>query len=228
MTTNEAIKKLNDKIEKIQVQRTKAETKREVLLSRLDSELSKYEKEYGVSLKGKTLKDTIKAISLEQKKVSDDLEGEYNRKLLVVSAIEKGNIDEANELLGIKPVSEDLDEEPAEEGTSEECANEVVEEPDEDLDEDFDDLSDIATEDDDFGIDEDDLSDTDTEDDDFGIDEDDTKKEEVKKPIGSSVDETVKELDDEDDEDDIYASLDDVDFEDFGFGSILNGTELDV
>lgn len=225
MTTNEAIKKLNDKIEKIQIQRTKAETKREVLLSRLDSELSKYEKEYGVSLKGKTLKDTIKAISSEQKKVFDDLEGEYNRKLLVVSAIEKGNIAEANELLGIKPVPEDLDEEPIEEDTPEEGINEVIEEPDEDLDGDFDDLSDIATEDDDFGIDEDDLSDTVTEDDDFGIDDDDTKKEEVKKPLGSSVDETVKELDDEDD---IYASLDDVDFEDFGFGSILNGTELDV
>lgn len=225
MTTNEAIKKLNDKIEKIQVQRTKAETKREVLLSRLDSELSKYEKEYGVSLKGKTLKDTIKAISSEQKKVFDDLEGEYNRKLLVVSAIENGNIAEANELLGIKPVSEDFDEEPMEEDTSEGGINEVVEEPDEDLDGDFDDLSDIATDDDDFGIDEDDLSDTATEDDDFGIDEEDTKKEEVKKPLGSSVDETVKELDDEDD---IYASLDDVDFEDFGFGSILNGTELDV
>jgi hypothetical protein len=210
MTTNEAIKKLNDKIEKIQVQRTKAETKREVLLSRLDSELSKYEKEYGVSLKGKTLKDTIKAISLEQKKVFDDIEGEYNRKLLVVSAIESGNIDEANELLGIKPISEDIDEEPSEEGTLDECVDEVVEEPDEELDEDFDDFSDIATEDVD----------------DFGIDEDDIKKEEFKKPIGSSVDETVKELDD--DEDDIYASLDDVDFEDFGFGSILNGTELDV
>lgn len=225
MTTNEAIKKLNDKIEKIQVQRTKAETKREVLLSRLDSELSKYEKEYGVSLKGKTLKDTIKAISSEQKKVFDDLEGEYNRKLLVVSAIENGNIAEANELLGIKPVPEDIDEEPIEEDTSGEGINEVVEEPDEDLDGDFDDLSDIATDDDDFGIDEDDLSDTASEDDDFGIDDDDTKKEEVKKPLGSSVDETVKELDDEDD---IYASLDDVDFEDFGFGSILNGTELDV
>lgn len=217
MNANE-IKVLNDKIERIQVQRTKAETKREVLMSRLESEISKYEKEYGVSLKGDTLKDTIKAISVEQKKVSKGIEEEYNLKLKVVSAIESGNIEEANTLLGIETPINDFDVEDTE-----------------DLDEVSpveDDTKDVPEEEDNFGIDEDEFSldDDDAEDEDvFGLSEaEEESSEKVKTPIGSSVDDTVKELDNDDDDEDIYSGLDNVDFDDFGFGSILNGTELDV
>lgn len=219
MNANE-IKVLNDKIERIQVQRTKAETKREVLMSRLESEISKYEKEYGVSLKGDTLKDTIKAISVEQKKVSKGIEEEYNLKSKVVSAIESGNIEEANTLLGIETPINDFDVEDIEDT--------------EDLDEVSpveDDTKDAPKEDDNFGIDEDEFSleDDDTEDEDvFGLSEAEESSEKVKTPIGSSVDDTVKELDNDDDDEDIYSGLDNVDFDDFGFGSILNGTELDV
>lgn len=219
MNANE-IKVLNDKIEKIQVQRTKAETKREVLMSRLESEISKYEKEYGVSLKGDTLKDTIKAISVEQKKVSKGIEEEYNLKSKVVSAIESGNIEEANNLLGIETPINDFDVEDIEDT--------------EDLDEVSpveDDAKDVPEEDN-FGIDEDEFSldDDDAEDEDvFGLSEaEEESSEKVKTPIGSSVDDTVKELDNDDDDEDIYSGLDNVDFDDFGFGSILNGTELDV
>lgn len=217
MNANE-IKVLNDKIERIQVQRTKAETKREVLMSRLESEISKYEKEYGVSLKGDTLKDTIKAISVEQKKVSKGIEEEYNLKSKVVSAIESGNIEEANTLLGIETPINDFDVEDTE-----------------DLDEVSpveDDTKDVPEEEDNFGIDEDEfnLDDDDAEDEDvFGLSEaEEESSEKVKTPIGSSVDDTVKELDNDDDDEDIYSGLDNVDFDDFGFGSILNGTELDV
>lgn len=220
MNANE-IKVLNDKIERIQVQRTKAETKREVLMSRLESEISKYEKEYGVSLKGDTLKDTIKAISVEQKKVSKGIEEEYNLKSKVVSAIESGNIEEANTLLGIETPINDFDVEDIEDA--------------EDLDEVSpveDDTKDVPEEEDNFGIDEDEFSldDDDTEDEDvFGLSEaEEESSEKVKTPIGSSVDDTVKELDNDDDDEDIYSGLDNVDFDDFGFGSILNGTELDV
>lgn len=220
MNANE-IKVLNDKIERIQVQRTKAETKREVLMSRLESEISKYEKEYGVSLKGDTLKDTIKAISVEQKKVSKDIEEEYNLKSKVVSAIESGNIEEANNLLGIETPINDFDVEDIEDA--------------EDLDEVSsveDDTKDVPEEEDNFGIDEDEFSldDDDAEDEDvFGLSEaEEESSEKVKTPIGSSVDDTVKELDNDDDDEDIYSGLDNVDFDDFGFGSILNGTELDV
>lgn len=220
MNANE-IKVLNDKIEKIQVQRTKAETKREVLMSRLESEISKYEKEYGVSLKGDTLKDTIKAISVEQKKVSKDIEEEYNLKSKVVSAIERGNIEEANNLLGIETPINDFDVEDIEDA--------------EDLDEVSPvevDTKDVSEEEDNFGIDEDEFSldDDDAEDEDvFGLSEaEEESSEKVKTPIGSSVDDTVKELDNDDDDEDIYSGLDNVDFDDFGFGSILNGTELDV
>lgn len=220
MNANE-IKVLNDKIERIQVQRTKAETKREVLMSRLESEISKYEKEYGVSLKGDTLKDTIKAISVEQKKVSKGIEEEYNLKSKVVSAIESGNIEEANTLLGIETPINDFDVEDIEDI--------------EDLDEVSpveDDTKDVPEEEDNFGIDEDEFSldDDDAEDEDvFGLSEAEEESfEKVKTPIGSSVDDTVKELDNGDDDEDIYSGLDNVDFDDFGFGSILNGTELDV
>lgn len=220
MNANE-IKVLNDKIERIQVQRTKAETKREVLMSRLESEISKYEKEYGVSLKGDTLKDTIKAISVEQKKVSKGIEEEYNLKSKVVSAIESGNIEEANTLLGIETPINDF-------------AVEDIEDT-EDLDEVSpveDDTKDVPEEEDNFGIDEDEFSldDDDAEDEDvFGLSEaEEESSEKVKTPIGSSVDDTVKELDNDDDDEDIYSGLDNVDFDDFGFGSILNGTELDV
>lgn len=220
MNANE-IKVLNDKIERIQVQRTKAETKREVLMSRLESEISKYEKEYGVSLKGDTLKDTIKAISVEQKKVSKGIEEEYNLKSKVVSAIESGNIEEANTLLGIETPINDFDVEDIEDT--------------EDLDEVSpveDDTKDVPEEEDNFGIDEDEFSldDDDAEDEDvFGLSEaEEESSEKVKTPIGSSVDDTVKELDNGDDDEDIYSGLDNVDFDDFGFGSILNGTELDV
>ena len=220
MNANE-IKVLNDKIERIQVQRTKAETKREVLMSRLESEISKYEKEYGVSLKGDTLKDTIKAISVEQKKVSKGIEEEYNLKSKVVSAIESGNIEEANTLLGIETPINDFDVEDIKDT--------------EDLDEVSpveDDNKDVPEEEDNFGIDEDEFSldDDDAEDEDvFGLSEaEEESSEKVKTPIGSSVDDTVKELDNDDDDEDIYSGLDNVDFDDFGFGSILNGTELDV
>lgn len=220
MNANE-IKVLNDKIERIQVQRTKAETKREVLMSRLESEISKYEKEYGVSLKGDTLKDTIKAISVEQKKVSKGIEEEYNLKSKVVSAIESGNIEEANTLLGIETPINDFDVEDIEDT--------------EDLDEVSpveDDTKDVPEEEDNFGIDEDEFSldDDDAEDEDvFGLSEaEEESSEKVKTPIGSSVDDTVKELDNGDDDEDIYSGLDNVDFDDFGFGNILNGTELDV
>lgn len=220
MNANE-IKVLNDKIERIQVQRTKAETKREVLMSRLESEISKYEKEYGVSLKGDTLKDTIKAISVEQKKVSKGIEEEYNLKSKVVSAIESGNIEEANTLLGIETPINDF-------------AVEDIEDT-EDLDEVSpveDDTKDVPEEEDNFGIDEDEFSldDDDAEDEDvFGLSEaEEESSEKVKTPIGSSVDDTVKELDNDDDDEDIYSGLDNVDLDDFGFGSILNGTELDV
>lgn len=220
MNANE-IKVLNDKIERIQVQRTKAETKREVLMSRLESEISKYEKEYGVSLKGDTLKDTIKAISVEQKKVTKGIEEEYNLKSKVVSAIESGNIKEANTLLGIETPINDFDVEDIEDT---EDLDEVS--PVEDA------TKDVPEEDDNFGIDEDEFSleDDDTEDEDvFGLSEaEEESSEKVKTPIGSSVDDTVKELDNDDDDEDIYSGLDNVDFDDFGFGSILNGTELDV
>lgn len=95
------VKALNDKIENINLQRTKAETKKEFLMSRLKSSLAEYEKAYGVKLNVGSLKDVIKAINEEKSKVVNSIKEEYDLKEKVVQAIESGNIDEANKLLGV-------------------------------------------------------------------------------------------------------------------------------
>lgn len=211
------VKELNERIEAIQTQRTKVETKKEMLMARLTSEISKYEEIYGVKLTGKSLKDTISAIKAEQDRVSKSIQEEYELKEKVITAIESGNIEEANKLLGI--VVE-------EENQIDEVESQVDEEDNYiDEDEDFSD-GDIS---DDLDADVDmDFSVDDEEEDDFGIDdfgiEDNTSHKSVKN-IGSTVDEVVKELDDEGED---FDALDDMDFDDFGFGDMLSGSKLDV
>lgn len=211
------VKELNERIEAIQTQRTKVETKKEMLMARLTSEISKYEEIYGVKLTGKSLKDTISAIKAEQDRVSKSIQEEYKLKEKVITAIESGNIEEANKLLGIVVEEENQIDE----------VESQVDEEDNYIDED-EDFSDEDTSDDldaDVGMD---FSVDDEEEDDFGIDdfgiEDNTSHKSVKN-IGSTVDEVVKELDDEGED---FDALDDMDFDDFGFGDMLSGSKLDV
>ena len=211
------VKELNERIEAIQTQRTKVETKKEMLMARLTSEISKYEEIYGVKLTGKSLKDTISAIKAEQDRVSKNIQEEYELKEKVITAIESGNIEEANRLLGIVVEEENQIDE----------VESQVDEEDNYIDED-EDFSDEDTSDDlDADVDMD-FSVDDEEEDDFGIDdfgiEDNTSHKSVKN-IGSTVDEVVKELDDEGED---FDALDDMDFDDFGFGDMLSGSKLDV
>lgn len=211
------VKELNERIEAIQTQRTKVETKKEMLMARLTSEISKYEEIYGVKLTGKSLKDTISAIKAEQDRVSKSIQEEYELKEKVITAIESGNIEEANKLLGIVVEEENQIDE----------VESQVDEEDNYIDED-EDFSDEDTSDDlDADVDMD-FSVDDEEEDDFGIDdfgiEDNTSHKSVKN-IGSTVDEVVKELDDEGED---FDALDDMDFDDFGFGDMLSGSKLDV
>lgn len=206
------VKELNERIEAIQTQRTKVETKKEMLMARLTSEISKYEEIYGVKLTGKSLKDTISAIKVEQDKVSKNIQEEYELKEKVITAIESGNIEEANRLLGIVVEEENQIDE----------VESQIDEEDNYIDED-EDFSDEDTSDDlDADVDMD-FSVDDEEEDDFGI-EDNTSHKSVKN-IGSTVDEVVKELDDEGED---FDALDDMDFDDFGFGDMLSGSKLDV
>lgn len=217
------VKELNERIEAIQTQRTKVETKKEMLMARLTSEISKYEEIYGVKLTGKSLKDTISAIKAEQDRVSKSIQEEYVLKEKVITAIESGNIEEANKLLGIVVEEENqIDEVESQVDEEDNYIDEDEDFSDEDtsdVEDTFDDLdADVAM---DFSVD-------DEEEDDFGIDdfgiEDNTSHKSVKN-IGSTVDEVVKELDDEGED---FDALDDMDFDDFGFGDMLSGSKLDV
>lgn len=218
------VKSLNERIESIQTKRTKAETQKEMLLSSLDAEIKKYSENYGVDLKGKSLKETISLILAEQSKVVADIKSEYELKERVVSAIESGNIAEANKLLGITDEEEVVvEEKPVEEEYSSD---------------DFDDFGDIEDEETDYSIDEEEddfggidgsdyADDEEDEENDFSFDELDTadgNDEKAVENLGTNADDIVEELDTADD-DDIYG---DMDMDDFGFGDILSGSKLDI
>lgn len=138
-TTLAQVEQLNDRIEKLNTDRTKTETRKEVLMQNLDKLLDSYAKDYGIDLRGQKFSETYKKIQAEAQEVSADIQKEYSLKEKVVSAIESGDIDEANELLGI-PKEED--EEPEEEVVNEEVEEEGVEKEPEEEDE----------EEEDFGI----------------------------------------------------------------------------
>lgn len=142
------VEQLNERIEKLNTTRTKTETRKEVLMQNLEKLLSSYAEEYGIDLRGKKFSETYKKIQAEAQKVSADIQEEYTLKEKVVSAIESGDIDEANELLGISE-EEDEEQEEQEEFTEvgeeeeenyleeSESEEEFQEEVQEDVDQDF-------------------------------------------------------------------------------------------
>ena len=105
------VERLNEKIEGLNTDRTKTETRKEVLTQNLEKELKAYAEAYGVDLKGKKFSETFKNIQREAQKVSQQIEEEFELKSKVVSAIESGDIAEANKLLGIEEVDDSEEEE---------------------------------------------------------------------------------------------------------------------
>lgn len=97
----EDVVSLNEKIESINVRRTKIEAKQEMLRKRIEDEVAVYEKDFGVSLKGDSLKDTILNIRREFSKVQSEIQKEYEFKSKLVDLIERGDTEEASRLLGI-------------------------------------------------------------------------------------------------------------------------------
>ena len=97
---------LNERIESINVKRTKIETQQEMLRKRLEGEVAEYEKAYGVSLKGKDLNSTIDNIRKEANKVHSKIKEEYEFKSKLVGLIEDGDIEGANKMLGIESPKE--------------------------------------------------------------------------------------------------------------------------
>lgn len=124
------VQNLNKKIEAINTAKTRAEAKVDMLKKTLSEQVSAYEKEYGVSLSGVSLGDIQLKVDAELKSVSAELEKEYSLKLKVVEAIERGDYDTANELMGVKPEADaelsNVVEEPIEEVTEVKPTEETI------------------------------------------------------------------------------------------------------
>lgn len=105
------VQKLNKRIEEINTERTRVETRTQMLRDQVWKDIEAYEKQFGVSLKAKNFSEVKKLVAQEAKKVADAVEEEYRLKEKVVGCIESGEIDEANRLLGIVVESEETDSE---------------------------------------------------------------------------------------------------------------------
>lgn len=142
------VQALNSKIVKLNTQRTEIATKINLYKANLAEELKNYASTFGVNLSGKTLGETKKKVQAEVEKISQKVQEEYELKKRVVECIESGNIDAANELLGIRveePEPEETGEADSEEAEVEGSATEPAEESGEPEDLDFDgNVDDIA------------------------------------------------------------------------------------
>lgn len=198
------VKVLNERIEAINTQKTREESKREVLLQNLKKSVEAYESSYGVSLKDKSLSKMSNNIEKEMSKVTSEITKEYELKEAVVSAIENGDMEEANKLLGITVTKEpeEVEDEVINEET-EETINEEVNSS-EDSSEDWD----LEVED---GTPEQ-VDEPEDDSDDWDLEVDD--------------DNDTEEPDEESDEE-VSDMLGDVD-DDFGFGDLLSGSRLDI
>ena len=194
--------------------------------------LSEYASQFGVELKGNTLNETKKLIAEEVKKVTTEVQKEYDLKEKVVSAIENEDYDLAYELLGIKKevdVQEEVEtpqvnlaEEVPEEAFSEESPEPI--EPEPMLD--FEDEEDFEEESMELEEDEGELT--------MEMEEDEEDEEEMdflsfsnpSKPSTAGmqgVHEVFGDMGELEVED-----LPDVDDDDFGFGEMLSGSKFNV
>lgn len=237
------VKELNSRIEQIGIQKTKAETKREMLLNTLKKQLEEYKNEYGLDLlktnsNGEmSLKGTMESIVKERDSVESDLMKEYELKLKVVQSIDSGDIDTANYLLGIVPEStERANEENDEEAPSSVAFNEEFETPIVEDDDAFEEMPKneevevIEEYEDDFGLGS--IEDEEDEGERYRDSEEEYEEAVVGKKvenIGSSTEDTVKALDKSNNIDNMYMELDDSSDEfGFDFGSLMEGSKFSV
>lgn len=230
------VKQLNSRIESIHTQKTRSESKIEVLKKQLDNELESYEETFGVSLKDKSFAVVKAKVKKELETVTKVVKEEYELKEEVVNAIESGDYSRAYKLLGIKH------EEPVEE--VQETENIEIPEPEVDMGVDIDSVL-GNTDDTDIIIEEPEVETKDNIK--IGspvmLDEEDQKPAVTKKvsSTGSKVVSTVinhkpateikgtsvaEAFDDMVMGDDPIFEEDDT--QDFGFGEILQGTKFDA
>ena len=101
------IEAINKKIDKLMTEKTRADAQKEMWGNRLAESLEAYEKEYGVSLKGKSFKELKSNLSKEIDVVENKTKEEYEKSLKLVSLIESGDIEGAWKLLGVDMSTEE-------------------------------------------------------------------------------------------------------------------------
>lgn len=239
------IEELNKTIEKLMVEKTKADAQKEVWETKLKEGIKEYKEKYGVDLTGKTFAEMKAKLTKEIKAVEGKTQEEFEQAQKIVSLIQSGDIKGAWKLLGVnideqEKVEEVVEETPAEKQQEElQGVSSVVDELDGISDDDF--LGEDA-QDGDFFVEEEDEEDGAT--DSFGssFDEDDKVKEEVKEEVEEKAEENKPKpmfggisFEDDDDDDDFIAQdtkEDDDDYDvdsDFGgFNNILKGSKFEV
>lgn len=218
MISAKDVQVLNTQIEKIHTEKTKIETRQEMLKNQLSEELNAYKAQFGVNLEGKDIAQTKSLIEAETKKVTTEVEKEYNLKVKVVEAINRGDFDTAYELLGIEVAKEVTVEEDT-----------TVEEPTIEINEgnDVDSLLSEALGEETV---EEDIIEDDIEED--GIEEDvipTVEEEPIVEPVAkkeekkASIADVFGSMEMEEDEEDSIFGIDDTSF---GFGEALKGTKF--
>lgn len=230
------VQSLNKKIESINVQRTKAEAKVEMLRKQLAQEVVEYKKTYRVDLSDSSFAKLSGKVKAELSKVSDEIKAEFELKQKVVQAIDEGRYEDAYKLLGIE-VEQQVE-------VSEKISETVVTPTDEieigadfgiDLGDDIE-VEDKGNDDIKITLDDDDeieipIVEDDDDEVDGGVMLDDIGKSSGtgKKPIsmkGQGALDAVESIEVVDDEDEI--SIPDMGDNDWGFGDILSGTQFDT
>lgn len=111
------VQRLNKRIEDINTERTRVETRTQMLKDQILKDIKEYKKQFGVDLSASSFSEIKRLVAEESKAVSDAVEKEYKLKEQVVECIESGDIDGANRLLGV--VVDEPEPESVEEGVEE-------------------------------------------------------------------------------------------------------------
>lgn len=119
------VQRLNKRIEDINTERTRVETRTQMLKDQILKDIKEYKKQFGVDLSASSFSEIKRLVAEESKAVSEAVEKEYKLKEQVVECIESGDIDGANRLLGVvvdEPEPESVKEEVEEASEAEELS----------------------------------------------------------------------------------------------------------
>lgn len=119
------VQRLNKRIEDINTERTRVETRTQMLKDQILKDIKEYKKQFGVDLSASSFSEIKRLVAEEFKAVSEAVEKEYKLKEQVVECIESGDIDGANRLLGVvvdEPEQESVKEEVEEASEAEELS----------------------------------------------------------------------------------------------------------